>query len=48
MYYNCFSGHIYVEKTFEQYYLGYHNSQEVREGVWWERYLSEGLDDQQI
>ena len=48
MHYNCFSGRIYVEKTFEQYYLGYHNSQEAREGVWWDMYLSKGLDDQQV
>ena len=48
MHYNCFSGRIYVEKTFEQYYLGYHNSQEAREGVWWDRYSSKGLDDQQV
>ena len=28
-----FSDRIYVEKTYEQYCLGYHNSQKVKEGV---------------
>ena len=43
-----FSGHIYVEKTSEQYYLGYHNSQKTRKGVWWDKYSSKGSDDQQV
>jgi len=34
MHCNYFSGGIYVEKTFEQRYLDYRNSQRVREGVW--------------
>ena len=48
MHYNYFSGRIYVEKTFEQYYLGYHNSQKTRESVWLDKYSSKGLDDQQV
>ena len=48
MHCSYFSGRIYVEKTFEQYYLGYHNSQKTREGVWWDRYSSKDLDDQQV
>ena len=48
MHCNYFSSRIYVEKTSEQGYLGYHNLQETREGVWWDRYLSKGLDDQQV
>ena len=42
------SGRIYVEKTSEQRYLGYYNSQETREGVWWDRYSSKSSDDQQV
>ena len=37
-----------MEKTSERYYLGYHNSQETKEGVWWDKYSSKGLDDQQV
>ena len=48
MHCSYFYGRIYVEKTSEQYYPGYHNSQEARKGVWWDGYSSEGLDDQQI
>ena len=48
MHYNYFSDRIYVEKTSEQYYIGYHNSQKTREGVWWDRYLSKGSNDQQM
>ena len=48
MHYNYFSGRIYVENTSEQCYLGYHNSQEAREDVWWDEYSSEGLNDQQV
>ena len=43
-----FIGRIYVEKTFEQCYLGYRNSQRVREGGWWDKYSSRGSDDQQV
>ena len=43
-----FSGHIYVEKTLEQCYIGYHNSQKAKEGVWWDKYSSKGSDDQQV
>ena len=46
MHYSYFSGRIYVEKTFEQYCLGYHNLQKAKEGVWWDMYSSKGLDDQ--
>ena len=48
MHCNYFSGRIYVEKTSKQGYLGNHNSQETRKGVWWDRYLSKCLDDQQV
>ena len=48
MYYNYFSGCIYKEKTSEQHYPGYHNSQETIEGVWWDRYSSKGSNDQQV
>ena len=48
MHYNHFYDRIYVKKTSEQGYLGYHNSQEIKEGVWWDRYSSKGLDDQQV
>ena len=48
MHYSYFSNHIYVEKTSEQYYLGYHNSQKTRECVWWDMYSSKGSDDQQV
>ena len=48
MHCSYFFGRIYVEKTSEQYYLNYHNSQETREGVWWNRYSSKGSDDQQV
>ena len=42
------SGRINVEKTGEQYYLSYYNSQKGRRDVRWDRYLSEGPDDQQL
>ena len=45
---NYFTGHIYVEKISEQYYLGYRNSQRAREGGWWDKYSSGGSDDQQV
>ena len=48
MHYNCFFGHIYVEKTFEQYYLGYHNSQKAKKYILWDKYLSNSSDDQQV
>ena len=48
MHCSYFFDRIYMEKTFEQRYLGYHNSQETKEGVWWDRYLSKGSDDQQV
>ena len=48
MHCSYFSGRIYVEKTSEQYYLSYRNSQRAREGVWWDKYLSRGSDDQQV
>ena len=48
MHCSYFSGHIYVDKTSEQYYLDYRNSQEIREDVWWDRYSSKGSDDQQV
>ena len=48
MYCIYFFGLIYVEKIFEQCYLGYRNSQRVREGVWWDQYLSRDSDNQQM
>jgi len=41
-------GCIYVKKTSEQYCLGCPNSQKAWESVWWDKHLSNGLDDQQI
>ena len=37
---------IYVEKISEQFCLDCPNSPETWEGVWWDKYLSSGLDDQ--
>ena len=48
MHCSYFSNCIYVEKISEQYYLGYQNSQKIREGVWWNKYSSKGSDDQQV
>ena len=48
MYCSYFSGRIYVEKISKQCCLGYHNSQRVKEGVWWDRYSNKCLDDQQV
>ena len=42
-----FTSCIYVEKTSEQCYLSYRNS-ESREGGWWDKYSSKGLNDQQV
>ena len=39
------SGRIYVEKTLEQCILNHHRLQKVREDAWWDKYLSENLDD---
>ena len=47
MHCNYFSDRIYVEKTSEQCYLSYRNS-ESREGGWWDKYSSKGLDNQQV
>ena len=48
MHYSNFSGHIYVEKTPEQYSLNHHRSQRTREDAWQDIYLSIGLDDEQV
>ena len=48
MHYSYFSGRINVEKTLEQCYLGYHNSQRTERGVWWDGCSSRGLDYQQV
>ena len=37
-----------MEKTFEQCYLGYRNSQRAKEGVWWDKYTSRDSNDQQV
>ena len=42
MHCSYFSDRIYVEKTSEQCYLSYNNSQKTKEGVWWDRYSSKG------
>ena len=41
-------GHIYVKKTPEQFCLSYRNSQKIWEGIWWDKYSSSGLNDQQM
>ena len=46
--YSNFSGHIYVEKTSEQYSLNHHHSRRAKEDAWWDIYLSGGLDDEQV
>ena len=48
MHNSYFTGRIFVEKTSEQCYLGYRNSQKVRESGWWDKYSSKGSDDQQV
>ena len=48
MYYSYFSGHIYVEKTSEQCYLGERSSQKVKKGVWWDKYSSKGSGERQV
>ena len=48
MNYIYFSGRIYVEKTFEQCYLGERNSQKAKEDVWWDRYSSKGSGKRQV
>ena len=48
MHNSYFAGRIYVEKTSEQCYLGYRNSQRARKGVWWDKYSSRDSDDQQV
>ena len=49
MHCNNFSGHIYVEKTFEQYSFNHHqHSRRAKEDGWWDIYSSEGLDDEQV
>ena len=48
MHCSYFSSRIYVENTSEQCYFGYHNSQQTRENVEWDRHSSKGSDDQQV
>ena len=43
-----FSSRIYVEKTPEQCSLNYYSSQRAKEDVWWDMYLSEGLNGWQV
>ena len=43
-----FYGRIYVEYIFEQYFLGDHNSEKAKKEVWWDKYSSDGLDDEQV
>ena len=42
------SSHINEEMTFEQYHLGYRNSQQVEEGGKWDKHSSSNLHDQQM
>ena len=48
MHYSYSPGCINVEKTPEQCYLGYRNSQRTERGVWWDKCSSKGLDDRQV
>ena len=48
MHYSYSPGCINVEKTLEQCYLGYHNSQRTERSVWWDKCSGKGLDDQQV
>ena len=48
MHYSYFPDRINVEKTPEQCYLGYRNSQRTERGVWWDRCSSRGLDNRQV
>ena len=48
MHNSYFIGRIYVEKTSEQCYLGFRNSQRATEGGWWDKYSSRGSDNQQV
>ena len=48
MYCTYFYDRIYVEQTFEQCFLGDHNSEKAEEEVWWDKYLSDGLNDEQM
>ena len=41
-------GCIYVEKILKQYCLGCPDLQRADEGVWWDKYLSSGMNDQQM
>ena len=43
-----FTSRIYVEKTSEQYHIGYRNSQSAREGGWWDNHSSGGSDNRQV
>ena len=43
-----FYGYIYVEWTSKQCFLGDHNSEKAEEEVWWDKYSSDGLDDEQV
>ena len=43
-----FFGRIYVKKTPEQCSLNHYSSQRTKEDVWWDMYLSEGLNGWQV
>ena len=43
-----FPGRIYVEKTPEQCNLNYHHSRRIKADIWYDMYLSEGLDEEQV
>ena len=49
MHCTCFYGRIYVEWTSEQRFLGEHNLEKTEEEeVWWDKYSSDSLDDEQV
>ena len=48
MHNDYFTSRIYVENTSEQCHIGYHNSQSEREGGWWDKHSSIGLDNRQV
>ena len=48
MHYIYFYGRIYVEYTSEQCFLRDHNSEKVKEEIWWDKYSIDGLDDEQV
>ena len=48
MHCSYFSDRIYVEKTPEQCNLSYHHSRKTKADIWYDMYLSESLDEEQV